>query len=374
MSEEQIRPIPMSPQGRLVSLDALRGFDMFWITGGDAIMHALPILSGNLLFQFLGSQFDHSSWNGFTFYDLIFPLFLYIVGVAMPFSTGKRLERGDSKKELYKHVVKRTAVLFFFGLIYNGLLGLNFETMRYAGVLQRIALCYFFASIIMLNFGIRGQAIWMGAILIFYWLVMTLVPVPGHSAGVLTPEGNLSSYIDQHLLPGRFCCFKFGDNEGILSTIPAVATTLLGVLSGHWMKRNVPPMEKLKGLIVGGIISLILSLIINTWFPINKLIWTSSYVLFAGGWSMLLFALFFYIIDMKGYKKWAFFFIVIGMNPITIYVLQSQFNFGSIPHIFVRGFIDHLGDFKPLFWALCVAATKWLFLYILYKKKIFIKI
>lgn len=361
------------PSGRLLSLDALRGFDMFWITGGDAIMASLPILSSNIFFKGLAGQFEHSSWNGFTFYDLIFPLFLFIVGAAMPFSFGKRLERGDSKQDLYKHIITRTAILFLFGLIYNGLLDFNFSTMRYAGVLQRIALCYCFASLVFVNTTIRGQAIVAGALMLFYMLIMKLIPVPGFGMGVLAPEGNLSSFLDQHLLPGRFCCFKFGDNEGILSTLPAISTTLLGVLTGHWMRHSNSPKEKIIGLLSSGVIGIVAALLMNFWFPINKLIWTSSYVLFTAGLSALLLCLFYWLIDVRGYKKWAFFFVVIGMNPITIYILQRLFDFGDIANIFVHGFINYLGPGKPLFWALCVTTVKWSFLYWLYKKKIFIK-
>lgn len=364
---------PMFPSGRLVSLDALRGFDMFWITGGDSIMASLPILSSNFIFKGLAGQFEHSAWNGFTFYDLIFPLFLFIVGVSMPFSFGKRMERGDSKRELYKHIFTRTAILFLLGLIYNGLLDFNFSNMRYAGVLQRIALCYCFASIIFINTKLKGQAIVAGSLLLFYFLIMNLIPVPGFGMGVLTPEGNLASFIDRHLLPGKFCCFKFGDNEGILSTIPAVATTLFGVLTGHWMRYSNGPKEKIIGLLSAGAIGILTGLLLNFWFPINKLVWTSSYVLLTAGLSALLLCLFYWIIDVKGYKKWAFFFIVIGMNPITIYILQRLYNFGNFINPFIHGFINYFGPGKPLFWALCVAAVKWLFLYWLYKKRVFIK-
>jgi len=361
------------PRGRVVSIDALRGFDMFWIIGGGGLFAGLFTWLDNPVFRVLENQLHHSRWNGFTFEDLIFPLFLFIVGLSMPFSLTKRLDRGDSRRDLYVHIVKRTVILFVLGLIYSGILDFNFERMRYAGVLQRISLCYFFTALIVMNTRVRGQAIWAGLILIFYWAAMKLIPVPDFGAGVLTPEGNLAGYIDRLFLPGRFCCYRFGDNEGILSTIPAVSTTLLGVLSGHWLRSSPDMNRKVLGLTAAGAASLAAALLWHLFFPINKLVWSSSYVLFAGGWSVLLLALFYWIIDVRKYRKWAFPFVIIGLNPITIYVTQGVFDFGSIATIFVHGFIDHMGDFRPVFWSACVLAVKWLFLYFLYRQKIFLK-
>lgn len=291
----------------------------------------------------------------------------------MTYSTSKRLERGDSRKDIYIHVIKRTLTLIILGLVVNGLFDFNFADFRYAGVLQRIGICYFFAPVILIHASKKWQAILAIIFLIVYWTAMEFIPVPGFGAGVLTPEGNLSAFIDQHLLPGRFCCYRFGDNEGILSTIPAISTTLLGVLTGHWLRSSFSKNKKVIGILLAGIVSVILGLLWNLVFPINKLIWTSSYVLFTGGLSFLFLALFYWIIQIRGYQTWSFPFVVIGLNPITIYVLSAVFNFGSIVNIFVHGFIDYLGEFKPLFWTLCVFSVKWFFLYFLYKKKIFLK-
>lgn len=358
---------------RIVSIDALRGFDMFWITGGAGLFLSLFQLLNHPFFNSLSHQLSHSKWNGFTFWDLIFPLFLFIVGASMPFSISKRLQRGDSRRMLYVHIVKRTLVLFILGLIYNGLLDFDFSEYRFAGVLQRISLCYFFTALIVMNTRIKGQVVFFLSILVSYWAIVTLIPVPGFGAGMLTPEGNLAAYIDQRVLPGKFCCYTFGDNEGILSTLPAISTTLLGVLSGHWIRSSFSQTKKVFGLLVAGIGCLGLGLIWNVVFPINKLIWTSSYVLYAGGWSLLLLCLFYWIIDVKSWKKWTFPFIVIGLNPITIYVAQSLFDFGIIANIFVHGFIDELGLLKPVFWSLCVLMVKWLSLFFLYKQKIFLR-
>ena len=362
-----------TPSGRIVSIDALRGFDMFWITGGATFIASFLALFNLPLFDSLTQQFHHVAWNGFRFYDLIFPLFVFIMGASMVFSFHKRIERGDSKKDLYINVVKRTLTLFILGLIHNGLFNFDFSNFRYAGVLQRFALCYFFASIIFINTNIKGQAIFAAAILILYWAAMALIPVPGFGAGVLTPEGSLAAFIDQQFLPGRFCCYEFGDNEGIMSTIPAVASTLLGMLTGHLLRSSFSQIKKVQWLLIAGISSLLLAKLWNFAFPINKNLWSSSFVLYAAGWSLLLLCLFYWLIDIRGYQKWAFPFIVIGLNPITIYVAQSLFDFSIIANIFIHGFVDQLGIFSLFFKALSVLSVKWLFLYFLYKKKIFLK-
>jgi predicted acyltransferase len=366
-------PTLQAPRERVLSIDALRGFDMFWIIGGGGVVASFFEWARLPFSDFVIRQLEHSSWNGFTFEDLIFPLFLFIAGLSIPFSLGKRIQRGDSRASLYRHIFRRFAILFLLGLVYNGILGFNFGDMRYAGVLQRIALCSLFASIIFIHNGIRGQAIWAGAILLFYWAIMMLVPVPGFGAGALTPEGNLASFIDRSFLPGRFCCFEFGDNEGILSTIPAISTALMGVLAGHWLRSGRNPQTKTLGLLGAGCASLVLALLWNFVFPINKLVWTSSYVLFAGGWSLLFLAVFFWIIDAKGYRAWAFPFVVVGMNAITIYIAGDLFDFGSVAQVFIHGFVDYLGGFKPLFAAAAVLTVKWLFLWFLYRQKIFLK-
>jgi predicted acyltransferase len=359
---------------RIASIDALRGFDMFWITGGEAIIHALHRLHPGGTMNALNKQFEHMPWAGFHFYDLIFPLFLFVVGVVLPFSLTKRLEAGANRAQLYRHIAVRLVVLFVLGLIYNGLLDLNLHDLRIAGVLQRIALCYFFAALIVMNTRVRGQIAFFVGILLTYWAVMMLVPVPGLGAGVLTPAGNLASFLDRRLLPLPYCCFGLGDNEGILSTLPAIATALLGVLAGQWLRSRQSPNRKALGLAGAGVASLLIGFTWSFNFPIIKNLWTSSFVLIAGGWSLLLLALFYWIIDVRGYRRWSFFFTVIGMNAITMYLADRFFDFGTITSIFVHGFINHLGPFKPLFWSVSVVMTSWLFLYFLYRKKIFLKV
>ncbi|MBT4485140.1 MAG: DUF5009 domain-containing protein [Candidatus Latescibacteria bacterium] len=361
------------PENRVLSIDALRGFDMFWIIGGGAFLRNLLEAIGTPFNQVIFSQMHHAEWHGFTTWDLIFPLFLFIMGASMPFSLSRRVERGELHKSIYLHIVKRALILYFFGMIIEAGRISSFGGLRYTGVLHRIAFCYLFASLIVVNTSVIGQALWAGFLLLFYWIVMTFIPIPGYEAGVLTPEGNLASYIDRLFLPGVLYHDIF-DNEGILSTVPAVSTTLLGVLSGHWLRSSFTPGRKCAGLCAAGVLSLMLGLLWNTVFPINKLLWTSSYVLYSGGWSLLLLGGFYLLIDVRGYRVWAFPLVVIGLNPITIYMAGSLFDFGRIVSIFTYEFADSLKSLQPLFRASSILLVKWLFLYYLYRKKIFLRV
>jgi predicted acyltransferase len=283
------------------------------------------------------------------------------------------MEQGADKRALFLHVLRRFLTLFMFGLIFNGLLRLEFGDMRWLGVLQRIALGYFFASCIVLIFSVRGQAITLAVILLGYWAMMELIPVPGHGAGVLTPEGNLAGFVDRSFLPGSFCCYTHGDNEGILSTLPAIGSTLLGVLAGHWLRSSREDLKKGIGLFFAGLVSLAVALAWNPFFPINKLMWTSSYVLFAGGWSLILLGVFYLIIDVWGWRMWAFPFVVIGMNAITIYLGQRLIDFRYTSEFLLGGLASMMGSFEVVFIAFGMLVLKWLFLYFLYRKRIFLK-
>lgn len=358
---------------RVKSIDALRGFDMFWIIGGGGLIKHIAEVYPCSFLKFLSSQCEHVRWEGFHFEDLIFPLFLFIVGLVLPFSIHTRIQRGATRKQLYYHIFTRTAILLMMGLAFNGLLNFDFAKMRYAGVLQRIALCYFFASLLTIHCKVRGLAITFVSILILYWAVLMLVPVPGFGAGVITPEGCLSSYIDQKFLIGSLY-YGYGDNEGILSTFPAICTALLGVLAGYWLRSGRKPEWKTFGLIGAGLISLILGFLWGQQFPIIKVIWTSSFVLLAGGWSLLLLALFYYVIDVRKCWKWSFFFIVIGSNAIAIYFLQRVVDFEDIAQFFFGG-LAAIGDpWEPVILALGLIAIKWLLLWFLYRRKIFLKV
>jgi predicted acyltransferase len=362
------------PQDRIASIDALRGFDMFWIIGGGAFFESLSKVWKNPFTETIKNQMEHVSWGGFHFEDLIFPLFLFIVGVVLPFSISRRQEQGFSDKKLYLHIVKRTAILILLGLILNGLLQFNLADMRWPGVLQRIGLCYFFAALLVVHTGWLIQSFAAGGLLLGYWALVMFVPVPGSGVGILTPEGCLPAYIDRLLIPGKFCCFTFGDNEGLLSTIPAISTVLIGSLAGHWLRSSVSGNLKTLALAVAGVICLIIGHFWGLSFPVIKVIWTSSYVLYAAGWSLLLLAAFYWLIDVMGCKKWAFFFLVIGVNPITIYFLQGIVNFDDIAAFFVRGLAQHTGQVELLILHLAAFAAKWLLLLFLYRHRIFFKI
>jgi len=364
--------------GRLYSLDALRGFDMFWITGGQKLVFALATVTGWPLFEWMNSQMHHVEWNGFAFYDMIFPLFLFLAGVSMPYSFEARLNRGDTRRKIYLHALKRMLVLVVLGMLVNRILELNPDNLRFASVLGRIGIAWFLAALIVLNAGLRWQIAWFWGLLVIYCLLMLLVPVPGFGAGDLSPEGNLAGFIDRLWLPGTMYN-EFNEPEGILSTIPSVSTALLGVFAGHLLRLEtgrLNGMQKALVLIGAGILSLVLGLAWGTFFPINKNLWTSSFVLYAGGWSLMLLGLFYLVIDVWKMKRWAFFFVVIGMNSITIYVLQHRIlRFDIIRDFFLKGIHDLSPEaLQPFINSLGYIAVVWLFLWFLYRKRIFLKV
>lgn len=362
---------------RLYSLDALRGFDMFWIMGADALFHSLSAAMPNSgFFKVISDQLEHPAWNGFHFYDLIFPLFLFMAGVSTPYSVGRDLEKGKTRQQLLLRVIRRGLVLVLLGIIYNNGLQIKpIHDIRFASVLGRIGIAYMFANIIYLYSSEIAQMIWFWALLIGYWLLLKFTSAPGYPHGDLTMQGNFASYMDRTILPGRLY-LGIHDPEGLFSTIPAISTGILGILTGLTLKKTtLTQMQKVLRMVTVGVIFIVLALIWNFDFPINKNLWTSSFVLTVGGISLLLMALFYYVIDVLGYKGWAFFFKVIGMNSILIY----------ISHVFISWKYTNNGLFGWLFslvddpWKLVVSAVtlilvKWLFLYILYKKKTFLRV
>jgi predicted acyltransferase len=366
---------PVAVNRRLMSLDALRGFDMFWITGGWFMVHHLDgICNHHPVTAFIKNQLEHVVWEGFRFEDIIMPLFLFIVGTAMPFSFSKSLAGGRGKKQIYLHVVKRVLILWILGMMLQGnLLSYRFSGFRfYSNTLQAIAAGYLFASIIMLQSGIRWQIIITGGLLLLYWALLALVPVPGYGPGVLTADGNFANYID-HMVLGRF---DDGLNyTWVLSSMTFTATVMLGVMAGHLLRSKKTETLKTLGLFAAGIGLLLLGMAWDIWFPIIKRIWTSSFVLFSGGLCYLLLAVFYLVIDVWGFKKWAFGFVVIGTNAIAIYVTYHLFDFREVADIFVRGLARWLNsDWYELVRALLAFAIAWLILYWMYRKKTFIKI
>lgn len=365
-------------QERLLSLDALRGFDMFWIAGGSTLIAALATLTNWPFFNWANTHMEHVEWDGFRFYDMIFPLFLFIAGVSMPFSLAKRKKRGESMSSIYRHLFTRLILLVLLGIIHNRFLQFDFENQRYASVLGRIGFGWFFAAVIMLHTGIRGQLAWFIGILLVYWAAMKLIPVPGYGAGVLTQEGSLAGYIDRLLLPGRLYLGNH-DPEGIMSTIPAISTALLGVLTGQLLAGNFKtftPFQKAMIILGAGLVCLGIGWLWDMVFPINKNLWTSSFVMFAGGWSLLLLGVFYMVIDVWGFRKWAFFFVVIGLNSILIYMLNGGIiSFSQMGQYFFGGlaslFSEPAGKVVLISGAIC---CEWLFFYMLYRYKIFLKV
>ncbi|MFO0846756.1 MAG: DUF5009 domain-containing protein [Gemmataceae bacterium] len=364
------------PAGRLESIDALRGFDMFWIVGGEEFVKALVHWSGRQELGFVADQLEHVPWEGFRFYDLIFPLFLFLVGVVIPFSTARLSERGASPGQTHWRILRRTALLFALGLLCNGVLQFDWQNLRVAGVLQRIAVCYGCAALIALHTDVRGQAIVTAAILLGYWALLALVPAPGSTPGDYSAEGNLAGYVDRHYLPGKILkpYYGHGDNEGLLSTLPAVATALLGVLAGHWLRSGRPAAVRLLGLTVAGVGCLVVGTAWGTVFPVIKNLWTSPFVLVAGGWSLLLLASFHGVIDVLGWRRWAFFFTVIGANAITIYVVPRFIDFEKVSQFFLGGVARLSGEAGPVVLAAGVLAAEWLFLLYLYRRRIFLRV
>ena len=361
------------PSGnRLTSVDTLRGFTMFFIIGGERIFTSIYKIWPNQVTESLAENMEHAGWEGFYFYDQIFPLFLFLVGLLIPTVILRNKEKGKTNKEIFIHISKRTIVLILLGLCNYGLLRFDWPAMRWSSVLGRIGICYFFASLLVLNTNWKVQSYVILAILIGYWAAVEFIPVPGYGPGVLTPEGCLTTWIDQKIIPGTLGLGIY-DRQGVLSTFTALASTLIGVLAGHWLRTKRTENQKTIGFIVAGVILLVAGWIWGQFFFISRNVWTSSFVLYSSGWSLLLMALFYWIIDVKGYKKWTFFLVVIGMNAITIWVGQRFIDFEFTSLAIFQGMSKYFGVLQPLVLACGLIAIKWLFLWFLYTKKIFLK-
>jgi predicted acyltransferase len=364
---------PMQRSQRILSIDALRGFDLFVIVGGSRIILEFIKASKVGWLQPYVNQFEHVSWEGFTFLDLVMPLFLFIVGVVMPFSFAKRLDRGDSQLRLYLHILIRTVVLFVLGMIAQGQL-LAYDLSRlhiYCNTLQAIAVGYFIAAILILRLKPRWQIGVTAVLLVVFFALMKWVPVPGYGAGVLTPEGNLAIYIDKLLLG------HFQDETPytwILSSMTFACTVMLGAFAGYILRSSARQLTKVAYLLGLGVATIGLGLLWSLWFPIIKHLWTSSFVLYAAGMSYILLALFYLVIDVMGFRIWSFGFVVIGANAIFAYMATMLFDFRKIGSIFVGGLSRHLGDWYPFVHALSGFLVLWLILFYLYRKKTFLRV
>jgi len=383
---------------RLLSLDALRGFDMFWIIGGDRLFHALAEYTDWGPLRTLSQvQLEHVVWEGFRAYDLIFPLFLFLSGVTLPLTLSRRLEQGEPKTRLYLRVMRRAFLLVLLGMVYNGLLRFkwgtayfDFSQFRFASVLGLIGLSYLIASLVVLNTKVRGQAIWAAGILLGYWAASQWIAVPPAGggpaqAGVITPEGFFTGYLDRCLLPGR-TYRPTHDPEGIFLPIPGAALALIGAICGRrLMDQGRSALRKTGGLALGGLASLVLALWVQAaGFPIIKNCWSSSFVLFAAWWAMLLLALFYLVIDVWQWRAWTLPLVVIGVNPILIYLGAGLLDLDGIARrLFggINGYLDTVTwlalngrGIGGVLNAASLLLVECVFLYLLYRKRVFVRV
>jgi predicted acyltransferase len=383
-----------TPPARMISLDVFRGITiaaMILVNDPGSWSHIYPPL-------------EHADWNGWMPTDLIFPAFLFIVGVSMTLSFASRASRGMSRGALAIHIVRRSALIFAIGLFLNGFPHFHLDSIRIMGVLQRIAVCYLVAGLLYLllsrrKSGADGNARSSAAaiagiaaiLLVGYWAVLKFVPVPGYGAGHLGKDDNLGSYIDRTLLGGHLWAESVTwDPEGILSTFPAIVSLLIGILAGEWLRSEREGTRKAAGLAAAGMVLLIAGLLLDPYFPINKNLWTSTFVLFTGGCSMLALAACYSAVDLRGWRKWAAPFLVFGRNAILAYALaavvseiSTEFEFRDSLHrprtlhgwIYQRYFVPHASPVNASLWfAIAFVILIFLLLWPLYRWKIFVRI
>ncbi len=362
---------------RLKSLDVLRGFDMFWIIGGSSLIIGLSKIDSLNWLQPIAEQMHHVKWEGFHFYDLIFPLFMFISGVAIPYAIGSKLEKGVNKSNLQWKIIKRGIILVLLGILYNGALQKGFSGLRYASVLGQIGLGYLFAASIFLHTkSFKIRSLWLIGILILIAYLQLFFPVPGHGTGFLLPDRGINSWLDQLLLPGKLYG-KTYDPEGILCIFSATSVTLMGALTGSILRsESYGPYRKLLILIISGAVLVIISVLLAPVYPIIKKVWTVTFNLHTAGISLLLLSLFYYLIDVNQWlgnilSPLSFFFKVIGLNSITIYMAYRIIPFNDISAFFTGWLSASFGGWITITGAIIL---EWLFLYYLYEKKIFLRV
>lgn len=362
---------------RLLSIDALRGFDMFFISGGGAFIYRLADASDAKWIEVLAGQLEHPAWNGFTFYDFIFPLFLFISGISLSFSIGRKWEKGTEKASLYRKAFKRMVILVFLGILYKNAPIPLFDPseIRLGSVLGRIGFATFITTLLYLNFSKTQRLVWVAGILVVYYAMLFLVPVPGWGAGDLSFEGNLVGWFDRTFLPGRLLQGTY-DELGLLTQFPALCLTVLGAWAGDILRASdTEETHKLGRLTMIGVLLIVLGLLWGLHFPINKHLWSSSFICLTGGMGFLIMALFYAIIDVLRYRQWAFFFKVIGMNSLTIYFAYSFIDFNFTSRKLFGGLIKSLDPaWQSVFISVGALMLVWTMLYILYRNKLFIKI
>jgi predicted acyltransferase len=388
-------PLLDPASARLVSLDALRGFDMWWIIGGDQLLRSFVKASNRPAWQWIPDQLTHVPWEGFHFIDLIFPLFLFMIGVAIPFSLAKRLARGDSARRIHAHLFLRVAILIVLGMMVNGSL-LTYDPQQFElsySVLQMLALGYLVASLLFIHLRLRWQVLATVVMLVGYWALLAFVPGPGHEIGRFREGCNAGDWVTEFLV-GRWRDHQVGWIIGILGH---ASTAMLGVFAGQMLRAPWGNARKVAALLALGCTCLALGYVWSgwfiqhlaargignrfvdwpIWFPIIKNRWTSSFALYAGGWSYLLLALFYLVIDVWKVRRWAFPFIVIGANSIFAYMCWQLGSgvFRSAAGVFLRGLEQYVGPawYEPIAWAGATAAL-WLLLWYLHRNKTLIRV
>lgn len=379
----------VTPSERLISLDALRGFDMFFILGFEQLTEAIGEAVNNPATRLLAKQMRHSPWEGFRFIDLIFPMFVFIAGVSLVFSLSKTIARGG-KSAAVRRIVLRTIVLFLLGIIYNGGMTQAWPHVRIMGVLQRISLAYLAAGLLFTFFGWRTLLGTTLGLLLLYWGLIALVKAPGESSVSFAEGHNIADYLDRRFLPGHRYVKNDHDPEGILSTLPAVATCLLGVFAGMLLRnRSTAPWKKAAILCLAGAAGVSLGMawggmvpgihtpavLTHLRFPVIKKIWTSSFVLVAGGYSTLLLGAFYLVVDLWKLRFWARPFIWIGSNAIALYMAENLFRFDKLADRFVGGSVAHqFGRWAPVVSASLAVLLVLLLARFLYRRQIFIRV
>ena len=373
-SIEKFRIKPETALGtRIVSVDALRGFDMFWIMGGDVIFKSLDNVFHSPATQFINTQLDHVDWLGFRFYDIIMPLFVWLAGVSIPFSFPKRLGKTNSRAALWPHIIRRFLILWILGMAVQGnLFSYDFGAFKfYSNTLQSIAAGYLIASVLVLYLNVRKQVLGTLLLMLIYWVILSFVPVPGLGAGVYTPDGNFAIYFDKAVF-GRF---QDGTTYSwIVSSLNFGATAMLGVFAGYILKSGWSGMRKVGILLTLGIGFILVSKVWDLVHPIVKHIWTGSFVLFSGGLCFVLLAVFYLLIDEMKWQRWSKPFIIIGSNSIVAYTAWHLFDFGQVSDVFTRGFETNAGNWYGLIRSIGAFLVIFLILRYMYKNRIFVKV
>lgn len=364
--------IDVSKPARMLSLDALRGFDMFWIAGVDEVILSIHRAWPSDAFGIVATQFEHKEWEGFAFYDLIFPLFVFLVGITTVFSLDTILER-EGRAGAYKRIVRRFILLYLVALLYNG----SFwqEHIRLIGVLQRIAWCYLFTSLLYCHLRLRGLVVVFVALLLGYWALFTFVPPPGADAPTFEMHKNWANWLDKHYLPIGDMESRGWRNEGLLSTIPAIATCLLGVFAGKFLRSNkYSDVQKVQGFLIAGALLVAVGFLWGLQFPVIKRIWTSTYVLVAGGYSCLFLGAFYYIVDVRQWRRWATPFFWIGSNAILAYLLTGMMPWRILQDPLTIVLEPSIGQWADVFAQAIVPLGVIAIIYTLYRKKIYLRV